>query len=209
MAKLKHSRWCCLVLILMVCAGAQAQITDLANGDRGQTAVAPRQAADTWERADIETVRLPPSVFAGLSPDVVADLDREGCTIPQPWRTVEPANVVRGRFMGSGRMDVAVLCSVKRVSSIRVYRGGSTNDVAVLNPVPDRGFLQNVGRGEIGFSRAIYVADPEYIRSQQAAYGAPEPPSMDHDGIIDAFSEKASIVWYWHDQEWLRLRGND
>ena len=202
-------RWVCLVFILTGCVGGRAPTAGLANGDRGSTTTAPHQVSDAWDRADLEIVRLPPDVFASLSPNVVADLNQVGCTIPQPWQTVEPTNIVYGRFTDPGRMDVAVLCSVDGVSSIRVYRGGSTTDVAVVNPMPDRSYLQDVGDGEIGFSRAIHVADPEYIRDHHAAYAGPEPPPLDHDGVNDALLEKASVVWYWHDREWLQLTGAD
>ena len=181
----------------------------MANTDLDSTTTARHPVPDRWGRADLEIVRLPPDAFAGLSPNAVADLNRAGCTIPQPWQTVEPANVVYGRFTDSDRMDVAVLCSVEGVSSVRVYRGGSTADVAVVNPVPDRYYLQEVGGGEIGFSRDIRSVDPEYIRNQYAVYGGPEPPLMDHDGINDAFVEKASVVWYWHEGEWIQLTGSD
>ena len=90
-------------------------------------------------------MRLSPNVFPDLSPDVVVDLNRRGCTIPQVWSHVEPANVVHGRFTDPGRMDLAVLCSVERVSSILVYRGSWSGDVAVLSPLPDRNYLQGVG----------------------------------------------------------------
>ena len=106
-------------------------------------------------------------------------------------------------------MDLAVLCSVERVSSILVYRGSSTGDVAVLSPVPDRNYLQGVGGSQIGFSRAIHAADPEFIRDRHASFGGPDPPPLVHDGVNDAFIGKASIVWYWHDGEWLRLQGAD
>lgn len=44
-------------------------------------------------------------------------------------------------------LAVAVLCSVNGVSSIRIYRGGATTNVAVVNRVPDHLFLQDVGGG--------------------------------------------------------------
>jgi hypothetical protein len=33
------------------------------------------------------------------------------------------------------------------------------------------------------------------------------PPPIDHDCIDDAFLEKASITWYWHDGDWVQLQG--
>ncbi len=84
--------------------------------DRGL--VEHAQSQGNWDRADIETVRLAPDVFRSLSADVVADLTRRRCVIPQPWLATEPANVVHGRFTVPDRTDAAVLCSKDRVSSI-------------------------------------------------------------------------------------------
>ena len=41
------------------------------------------------------------------------------------------------------------------------------------------------------------------------AYGGPVPPPIDHQGIDDAFLEKASVTWYFHECKWLRLQGAD
>lgn len=160
------------------------------------------------DTADIETVRLTPDAFPALSADVVADLNRRGCVIPQPWLATVPANVVYGEFMVPGRIDAAVLCSIERVSSILVYRRNSTGHVAELATIANSVFLQDVGRGQIGFSREIGVADAERVR-ERASHGGPEPPRADVDGIEDFFLEKASSIWYWHDGEWLELAGSD
>ena len=175
--------------------------------DRGL--VEHAQSQGNWDRADIETVRLAPDVFRSLSADVVADLTRRRCVIPQPWLATEPANVVHGRFTVPGRTDAAVLCSKERVSSILVYRGNSTDQVDELAPVADMGYLQDVGRGRIGFSRAIGVADAERISNKHASHGGREPPRTGLAGVEDFFLEKASSIWYWHDGKWLQLAGSD
>lgn len=41
------------------------------------------------------------------------------------------------------------------------------------------------------------------------AYGGPEPPPIDHQGIDDAFLEKASTTWYYDGGRWLQLQGAD
>ena len=107
-------------------------------------------------------------------------------------------------------MDIAVLCSKAQVSSVVVFRGGTTSAVAVLAQHPDEGYLQvvDVG-GAVGFSRALSVARPSYIREHYAAFGGPKPPPLDHDGINDTFVEKASVVWYWYRGRWLQLQGAD
>ena len=168
------------------------------------------QTLPEFDRADLETLRLPPNAFTDLPAAVVADLEKRGCTIPQIGHPVEQSNVVRGRFTRSDEADIAILCSRDRISSILVFRGGSANDVVELAPAPDRGYLQGLGGGIIGFSRELSVVDSEFIREHHEAYGGREPPTvLDHDGIDDAFVGKASTVWYWYAGEWLELSGTD
>ncbi len=168
------------------------------------------QTLPEFDRADLETLRLPPDAFVDLPAAVVADLEQRGCTIPQVWPGVEQSNVVRGRFTRSDQADIAVLCSRDRVSSILIFRRGSANDVVELAQAPDRGYLQGMGGGIIGFSRSLGVVDSEYIREHHEAYGGREPPTvLDHDGINDAFVGKASMVWHWYAGEWLELTGAD
>jgi len=49
----------------------------------------------------------------------------------------------------------------------------------------------------------------EYILSRYRAYGGPKPPTIDHQGIDDAFLEKASVVHYFHAGKWRKLTGAD
>ena len=170
-------------------------------------------ALDEWERADEETVRLPPEAFDDLPAAVQEELAARGCTIPQASHMgLEKSNVVRGNFTQSGQTDIAVLCSRERVSSILVFRGGSELDVAELASAPDSDYLQGAGDGEIAFSRALGVASPEYIRmcyEALKAHGVPEPPPLDHEGIDNIFVGKASSIWYWYEETWLVLAGAD
>jgi hypothetical protein len=170
--------------------------------------IAPAKAQD-WDAADRATNRLAPSVFVNLPAAIRAELERRGCTIPQPFGTTSPANVVKGRFTSPGRIDWAVLCSRDRTSSILVFRAGSATAVVDLASEPDQGSLQGVGNGAIGYSRALGVADPTYIKEHYARYGGPKPPPLDHDGINDIIVGKGSLVWYWYGGRWLKLTGAD
>ena len=69
--------------------------------------------------------------------------------------------------------------------------------------------MQGIGGGKIGYSRALSPAGADYILSVYQAYGGPKPPPIDHQGIDDAFLEKASTVHYFHEGKWLRLTGAD
>ncbi len=163
-----------------------------------------------FDRADEETVRLLPGAFDDLLPSSVREeLERRGCTIPQVNPGVERSNIVRGRFTAPDQIDIAVLCSRERVSSILIFQEESTTVVSELASAPDRNYLQGIGGGVIGFSRALGVASPRYIQEYYEAFGGPEPPPLDHDGVNDAYVGKASVVWYWYEGQWLQLSGAD
>jgi hypothetical protein len=182
----------CLLLIIF----------SLAFGMRGQS--------DEWELADVATVRLEPRAFSILPKNIVEHLERRGCTIPQAFNDSKPHNVVQGQFRKAGQVDWAVLCSEGRVSSVLVFWKGGTSRVGEIASGKDQGFLQQMGDGKIGFSRTISVADGEYIRRQYKSYGGRKPPrSISHQGINDAFLEKASTVRYFYSDRWLELRGAD
>ena len=162
-----------------------------------------------WQAANAATVRLKPSAFPELPVMVRRFLEQRECEIPQSFPDKTPHNVIRGRFTSANQMDIAVLCSKARVSTVLVFRGGTTSAVAELAQ-PDEGFLQVVDAGGVvGYSRALGVATPSYIREHHAAYGGPKPPPLDHDGINDIFVEKASVVWYWYRGRGLPLQGAD
>jgi hypothetical protein len=167
------------------------------------------QSPEDWTRADEATVRLRPSKIPVLPAEVREELERRGCTVPQPFTGRSPQNAVTGRFTSAIRIDWAVLCSRARASSILVFRGGSAKEVVEIAKAPDRHYLQGVGGGSIGFSRALGVASPQFIREHYETYGGPKPPLLGHDGIDDRFVGKASGVWYWHRGRWLRLQGAD
>jgi hypothetical protein len=164
-----------------------------------------------WERADRATRRLAPAAFRELPAPIQVELDRRGCTIPQPFTATKPENVIQGRFTSASRTDWAVLCSRQNVSSILVFRGGaSASALLELAPEPDVNSLQTVdGKGTIGYSRVIAVADAKYIQEHEDRYRGAKPPRVDHEGIHDIFIEKGSVVWYWYQNVWLKLQGSD
>lgn len=162
-----------------------------------------------WDAADRATMRLAPSVFVSLPAVVRTELERRGCTIPQPFNATRPENVIQGRFTSPTRTDWAVLCSRSRTSSILVFRGGSAAAVVDIASEPDVNSLQGTGSGAIGYSRALGVADAKYIRDHYDRYGGSKPPPLDHDGINDIFIGKGSLVWYWDGGRWLKLTGAD
>jgi hypothetical protein len=167
-------------------------------------------AQDKWQIADEAIIRLKPAAFSQLPKNIVSFLEKRNCTVPQIFGETTPHNVIRGEFAKGGQFDWAVLCSRNRVSSILVFWNGSTKSVAEIASSDDRSFLQTVdGAGNAGFSRAIDVVDKDYILEHYREYGGIKPPQIKHQGINDAFVEKASSVHYFYRKRWLELQGAD
>jgi hypothetical protein len=162
-----------------------------------------------FEEAEQRIVRLQPTAFPQLPVNVVRELQRRGCTIPQEASTKSAQNVIKGQFAKTGQTDWAVLCSVKFVSSILVFWNGSEKSPAVIAQREDRTFLQTISADEIGFSRAIAPVGKDFIMRHFEAYGGPKPPPIVHQGIDDAFIGKASVTWYFYGGKWLTLQGAD
>ena len=99
--------------------------------------------------------------------------------------------------MEAGRTQWAALCSRNRSSAIIVVdENGRVR--AELASAPDWGHLQGIGGGKIGYSRGLAPVGADFILARYQAYGGPKPPPIDHQGINDAFLEKASNVHYFH-----------
>lgn len=201
-------------------AGALAALLLAAGITQGKETPALAEIEREFERADEDTVRLAPDAFDNLPVEIQNELTARGCTIPQTFYARYPQdskgvvqdNVIQGSFTQADQTDIAVLCSRKRASSILVFRGGAAAEVDELASEPDVHYLQGIVNGEIGFSRALGAASPEYIRScyeALEAHGVPEPPPLDHEGIEDHFVGKASTIWFWEGGKWLRLAGAD
>jgi hypothetical protein len=168
------------------------------------------QTRDDWAAAARAIRRLPPADFPQLPRAVREALKQRRCTVPQSFYPERPHNVVSGAFARPGQRDWAVLCSVEGRSAILIFwAGGVTLAPAELAPADDATFLQGIGDGKIGYSRAIDRADTAWIREHAEAYDGPLPKRLDHDGINDAFVEKASQVLYYEDGAWQGLAGSD
>jgi len=96
-------------------------------------------------------------------------------------------------------MDWAVLSSLKGVSTILVFWNASEKNPDAIAPAKDR---------DSNNQRGIRAVGKDFIMRHYRAYGGPKPPPIDHQGIEDA-GEKASIVWYFYEGQWLQLTGAD
>lgn len=168
-----------------------------------------REWAAKFEDAATKIRRLPVDAFPELPAAIAKVLRKKTCTVPQPAIGSGPQNVIRGEFLAKGETGWAVLCSVNQSTSLLVFRNHLDTSPQVLNTSQDDGYLQGLGNDQIGYSRAIGPVDRDFIVSHYRAYGGPEPPPIDHHGIDDAFLEKASVVWYFHEGKWLQLTGAD
>lgn len=143
--------------------------------------------------------RLQPSEFPELPNNLLMELERRGCTIPQPY-TNRKANVIRGEFAKRGQTDWAALCSAQGFTSLLVFWNGSATDPTELvkNPDDPRRILD-------WFIRRV---DRKFIVEHYRAYGGPKPPPIDHHGI-ESGGETASVVLYYYRGKWLKLQGAD
>jgi hypothetical protein len=166
-------------------------------------------AQNRSETKALSAIYLRPAAFPELPSDVSKDLERRGCQIPQQAYAHEHTNVIRGEFARAGQTDWAVLCSVRGTSRILVYWNGKGQNPAEIAPSKDSAFSNKDAAGKVQFLRGISAVNKEFILTHYQAYGGPTPPPIDHEGIDDAFLEKASIVWYFYREAWLPLSGAD
>jgi hypothetical protein len=141
--------------------------------------------------------RLPIGAFPNLPPAIAGVLRARKCEVPQPTESGPPRNVIRGEFFAKGEECWAVLCSGNSSTSLLVFRSPRDTSPATVT------------RSETTYAREIAPVGRDFIMRHYRAYGGPEPPPIDHQGIDDAFVEKASVTWYFHSGQWLRLQGAD
>jgi len=130
---------------------------------------------------------------------------------------VARSNVISGAFSAKGAVEWAVLCSIEDTSQILILN--ATNGAAVdsLNRSGDSGWIQGNGNNTWLFSRQIYVVPmsdlnvvPADTTSEYAVYyGAILPKPIDHDGIGEAFLDKASTTFYFAQGKWIGVGSSD
>jgi len=91
--------------------------------------------------ADRQVTRLPPSAFPQVPTEIRRELKRRGCTIPQVSSGKKPQNVIKGEFIGKGRADWAVLCSLNGVSRILIFTDASEREPLEIASQADAGSL--------------------------------------------------------------------
>ena len=147
--------------------------------------------------------------YPDLPSNVAAVLQSRRCTIPQPNQDGPARNVIRGEFFNKGQKGWAVLCSSGGKSSILVFRNNNDRSPDQIAESTDNRFIIDTWQGGKVYSREISAVNRKFILRHYRAYGGPKAPPIDHNGIDDAFLEKASITWYWHNSKWVPLQGAD
>ena len=166
-------------------------------------------SVEEWDAAEKNIRRLPADSFANLPAPVITAMRAIDCAVPQGSDFKQPHNVIVGRFAAWDQVDWAFLCSRDGRSAIHVVWGGAAQCPSPFWSGEDRGYLQGIGNGLIGFSRRIDALD--HLRMsyyQQSFDGAPVPPVW-HEGINDYFEGKASSIALCIDGEWIALQGMD
>lgn len=150
--------------------------------------------------------RLPKS-FNKLPPTVISSLVKEGCRIPQTIIKgyLMSTNVITGEFAEKGQKDWAILCSKEGSLYIRLFWGGAIHCPSEI----DIGSIseKDIANG-FEFDHSIGTAGKRAILQDYQEYGGTKPPTITHLGI-NYGDEKASEVYYCHDNEWIELTGAD
>jgi hypothetical protein len=153
--------------------------------------------------------RLRVENYPELPAKVAAVLKSRRCTIPQPNQEGRARNVIRGEFFRRRQKGWAVLCSSGGKSSILVFRHRHDSSPDEIAESADNRFIIDTWEAKRVYSREISAVNRKFIHRHHYAYGGLKPPPIHHDGIDDAFLEKASITWYWYKSRWMQLQGAD
>jgi len=137
---------------------------------------------------------LEPKQVRELPALIKADLEKRGCRIPRFTRWDARHNVIQGQFLKAGQRDWAVLCRHQDKSSILLYPGSATADVQTVRSEDHDPY-------RIIHTATAFVLHKRAIRDNPAE----PPPQFDHDGIEDGPIQKAAIVLYYRDGEWIEF----
>ncbi|MDA1314370.1 MAG: hypothetical protein O2968_13600 [Acidobacteria bacterium] len=153
--------------------------------------------------------RLSPTEFLDLPAALSQVLIERECLIPQAGSKGPLGNVIRGEFFAAGHESWAVTCSRNRRSQILAFRSASDAQPEIVEEFDDQVCMGEEWNCGMLYGTNINAVGGEYIVRHYEAYGGPVPPPIDHQGINVGIWEKASVVHYFHEGEWLTLTGAD
>ena len=140
--------------------------------------------------------RLGVEAFPQLPTAVAGVLRARNCRVPQPLADGAPRNVIRGEFIAKGEAGWAVFCSANNSTALLAFRNDRDTNPDTVTTSEDRSYMQGPDGEEPGYSHQIAAVGRDFIMRHYRAYGGPQPPPIDHQGIDDAFLEKASVTHY-------------
>lgn len=153
--------------------------------------------------------RLSPTKFPDLPATLSKTLIERECLIPQAGSKGPLGNVIRGEFFAAGQESWAVVCSRNRRSQILAFRSASDSQPEIVEEFDDQVCMGEESNCGMLYGTNINAVGGEYIVRHYEAFGGPVPPPIDHQGINVGIWDKASVVRYFHEGEWLTLTGAD
>lgn len=154
-----------------------------------------------------QNVYIKPTEIRGLPTNIVSEMNKLNCRIPQG--ILDHINAIEGEFAIRGQKDWAFLCSIDGKSHIHIFWGGPKKCSSVLAERSDDNDLYKQSNGDWEYNRGLGKVGKKFINEHYEAYGGPKPPSITHDAIDDIWLEKASVVHYCHKGKWIKLTGAD
>lgn len=156
-------------------------------------------------------LRLKADSFDDLPREIKDYLNHNSYLIPQIFDSKIPVGVINGEFISKGVKDWAILASRNLKSKIIVFHYGKTNqkNIFEFGEYEDKTFLQGLDINRIVYSRCISTFPFKYFRTSDEWDDDQKPLIVDHDGIVDEFAEKASVIFYYYRDKWFRQIGAD
>lgn len=150
--------------------------------------------------------RVSPRIYKQIPVGVRNKLNGLNCLIPVSFNGVK--NVISGYFFNSNLLVWAVVCSRSEQSSILVFKDDSGDNYEELGRYDESNWLITIN-GFNYFRREISPVNKEYIVTHYQAYGGPQPPVIDHQGVEDGYADVSSSIYYFSNGQWLQLQGAD
>ena len=127
-----------------------------------------------YAEAARRVVRLPATAFPELPANVVRELQRRTCTVPQSYPVTKRSNVISGQFAKPGQTDWAVMCSAKGASSILVFWNGTANVSEIGPKAEDRIYVgfntdgSNLPADHPGSRQTVHCRSPPCVWRTEA-----------------------------------------
>jgi len=150
---------------------------------------------------------LPVSAFPELPAAFVRELMQVGCTIPQSGLAPRPYNVIHGTFAAAHQLDFAVICLRGDQTVIKFWWGGPARCPSELAPGKNLNFMEGDG-DKIVFARSISTTDSYNVFTTDTS-STPRVVRLEHDAIVDTFSDKFATIWMCRGGRWISFESGE